>query len=59
MFNWFNITLALIIGSIVFIIIKAVRQTKTVLDKALKDVGPTKRDETCQKACPEDIHAGH
>jgi hypothetical protein len=37
------------IGSIVFIIIKAVRQTKTVLDKALKDVDPTNRDEVVRK----------
>ena len=49
MFNWFNITLALIIGSIVLIIIKAIRQTKTEVDKALKDLGPTKRDELAKK----------
>lgn len=49
MFNWFNITLALIIGSVVFIIIKAVRQTKTEVDKALKDLGPAKRDELAKK----------
>jgi len=49
MFNWFNIILVLMIGSIVFIIIKAVRQTKTVLDKALKDVDPAKRDELVEK----------
>jgi len=49
MFNWFNLIVALMIGSIVFIIIKAVRQTKTVIDKALKDVDPAKRDEIAKK----------
>ncbi len=49
MFNWFNLTLALIIGSIVIIIIKAVRHTKTELDKALKDVDLTNRDEVAKK----------
>lgn len=49
MFNWFNITLALIIGSIVLVIVKAVRQTKTEVDKALKDIDPTKRDELARK----------
>ncbi len=49
MFNWFNLTLALIIGSIVLIIIKAVRHTKTVLDEELKDVDLTKRDDLAKK----------
>ena len=49
MFNWFNMTLAVLIGSIVFIIIKAVRQTKTVIDKSLKDIEPAKRDEFTKK----------
>lgn len=50
MFNWFNIAPALIIGSIVLIIIiKAVMHTKTELDKALKDVNLTNRDELARK----------
>jgi len=53
MFNWFNITLAAMIGSIVFIIIKTVRQTKTVLDKSLRDVDPTKCDELTKKLLQE------
>jgi hypothetical protein len=49
MFNWFNVALALIVGSIVLTIIKAVRQTKTVLDKNLKDIDLAKRDEIAKK----------
>jgi hypothetical protein len=48
-FNWFNAALALIVGSIVLTIVKAVRQTKTVIDKNLKDVDPAKRDEIAKK----------
>ena len=49
MFNWFNIILALIVGSIVLTIIKTVRQTKTVIDKNLKDVDSATRDEIAKK----------
>ncbi len=49
MLNWFNIILAVMIGGIILFIIRAVRQTKADIDKRLKNVVPSKRDEVARQ----------